>query len=69
MALPGLWGFPGGKVEPGESEPAALVREIAEELLRMIEVGAHSRPTDVAQHSLALNHLRRNGPYSPNEMG
>jgi 8-oxo-dGTP diphosphatase len=35
----GQWEFPGGKVEPGESEPAALRREIAEELGSQVEVG------------------------------
>ena len=35
----GRWEFPGGKVEPGESETAALVRECAEELAVRVEVG------------------------------
>lgn len=36
----GQWEFPGGKVEPGEPEPDALRREIAEELGCGLEVGA-----------------------------
>ncbi|MEU3453210.1 (deoxy)nucleoside triphosphate pyrophosphohydrolase [Micromonospora sp. NPDC006766] len=36
----GRWEFPGGKVEPGESENAALVRECAEELGVRVEIGA-----------------------------
>jgi 8-oxo-dGTP diphosphatase len=38
--LGGKWEFPGGKVEPGEGDKDALIREYLEELAVPVEVGS-----------------------------
>lgn len=67
------WGFPGGKIEPGESKEAAVVREIYEEtgytvsIERFLSERTHpDHPVHVSYFQCALT---SNTPHSVTDQG
>lgn len=49
----GLWSLPGGHVEPGEDDAAALVREMAEETGLAVAAGPHVGTVHVGPYRIA----------------
>ena len=57
--LGGLWEFPGGKLEPGESIEHCLARELLEELAVQVSV---LEPLPIVEHDYPAVHVRLH-PY------
>jgi 8-oxo-dGTP diphosphatase len=68
-ALAGYWELPGGKVEPGEDERAALARECREELGVAVAVGDRVGPEVPISDGMVLRTwsatILSGTPYAP----
>lgn len=63
----GLWEFPGGKTESGESDEACLEREMAEEFGVTGKTGAHLCDSEYAYGDLGLSILLRAYRFAPED--
>jgi A/G-specific adenine glycosylase len=62
----GLWEFPGGKLEPGETVQDCIKREIQEELAIKVEIGDHLITID---HTYSQFHVTLNVYHCRHESG
>ncbi|GAB1432727.1 pyrimidine (deoxy)nucleoside triphosphate diphosphatase [Spirochaetota bacterium] len=64
-SMGGKWEFPGGKLESGESEAEAVIREYAEEfglnVLPVKVIGNSSFTNDLKHYSLTAYHIKFDG--------